>query len=388
MRNMVLGFIGAKGLKGYYDSMKAIVEVSDRFHLPVEQVSAFANILAQFGGDADEAVQTVEQLQSLANNLRFHSSGAFRDLSAILNVNLQNKDFEGALKSLREVFKNLNDNAKSEVLRMMGTNSIALQRMLEADDEVLNSKKAKAEEMTRLTKDGADKIRDMDLAIAQLKANLIGIALPIIEALKPVLDVLADISEWFNGLSEDTRKAIIWGTIIGAVVTKLTGLVLKLATALKLLKIGSAISAVGKGAAAAGGVAATAASAATIGTIAVGAATVAGLGYLAYEGYKLENRQKNRTAEEKAYLNNQLYDMLGISNLTPEMSHIPIIQSPRMEDWVGRESKIPNKTTNNTNNDNRTMTFNIYGVDGATDLENRLSSIINNNVSPVTGWAK
>ena len=50
-------------------------------------------------------------------------------------------------------------------------------------------------------------------------------------------------------------------------------------------------------------------------------------------------------------------------------------------DWVGKQSPT-------TNNDNRSMTFNIYGVDGASDLENRLRTIINNNVSPVTGWAK
>ncbi|MCM1223655.1 MAG: hypothetical protein NC548_55320, partial [Lachnospiraceae bacterium] len=53
------------------------------------------------------------------------------------------------------------------------------------------------------------------------------------------------------------------------------------------------------------------------------------------------------------------------------------------EKWGG-QSKITPTTTN----DNRTMTFNIYGVDGADDLQNRLMTIIDNNVNPTTGWAQ
>ncbi len=438
MRNMVLGFIGIQGLRGYYDSMKAIVEVSDRWHLPVEQVSGFANALSQFGGSADEAVQTVEQLQSLANDLQFHSSGAFRDLGAILNVNLQNKDFDGALKALREAFKSLNNDAKVEVLRMLGTNSIALQRMLEADDETLNSKMAKAEEMTRLTEETADKLRDMDLAIARLRANLIGVAQPIIEALNPVLDVLADIAEWFNGLDENTRKFIIWGTLIVGGAAKVTAGILKTVAAFKLATGGNAVTGGWK-------------MIKTLGTVALIADAANGIAHglkkateegaslqdvldeMAAHSYSLKiameiggalgnwfanwrnsradrmaalaleyasdprtafgsdkNKQTSGLIRAKRWLENNP----NAENYDTVLRNYKIAKAENQWYWMKRGWDIygkpewVGKQSPTATNDNRTMTFNIYGVNGADDLQNRLMTIINNNANSTVGWAQ
>ena len=126
MRNMVIGFIGARGLKGYYDSLMSIIDLADRWHLPVEKVSAWTNLFSRFGGGTEEAVSSLERLQSLANDLKFSSNGAFRELSAILNTNLQNKDYMGAVKALREGMKGLSNDAKTEVMRRLGFYSAAI----------------------------------------------------------------------------------------------------------------------------------------------------------------------------------------------------------------------------------------------------------------------
>ena len=62
MRNMVLGFIGVKGLYGYYQTLEKVVDTADRWSLPVEKVSQFTNAFSQFGGTAEEAADSIDVL--------------------------------------------------------------------------------------------------------------------------------------------------------------------------------------------------------------------------------------------------------------------------------------------------------------------------------------
>lgn len=425
MRNMVIGFIGAKGLKGYYDSLLQIVDLADRWHLPVEKVSAWTNLFAQFGGSAEDAGASLEKLQSMANDLKFHSSGPLRELSAVLNTNLQNKDYMGAVRSLREGIKNLNADAKTEVMRMLGFDSAAMQRLLESTDEDFASALKSAQEFGVMTEKDATSLREMQKTLADIKQTLLGLAIPFVRAIKPILEIVRDIARWFGELPDDVKE------LIAKLVT--AGLVFKGIFGNGMFGIGG------------GGFLKTA------GIIGFSADVFNGiyqglkkayeeglnlqetLDEMAKHSYvlnitlKIANKlgewigglfsdtKKNRAAiatrlhadatkafgsdfgaqgmglvRTKQWLdthqNHRSYDQILHNYKIMQAEHNAELQRRAHEmfgppDWVGKQSPT-------TNNDNRSMTFNIYGVDGAGDLENRLSSIINNNVSPVTGWAK
>jgi len=420
MRNLVLGFIGAKGLKGYYDSLLAIVDLADRWHMPVEKISAWTNLFAQFGGSAEEAGASLEKLQSMANDLKFHSSGPLRELSAVLNTNLQNKDYMGAVRALRSGMKNLNADAKTEVMRMLGFDSAAMQRLLESSDTDFAAAIKASQEFGVMTEKDAESLREMRKTLADIKQTLLGLAIPFMRAIKPVLEIVRDIARWFGELPDDLKDLIAQLVIAGTVLKGLFG-----------IGRGGFLKAAG-----------------TIGIFAdVANGIYQGLKKAYEEGLNLKQtldemckhsytmnitlKIANKVGEwlgnlisgsqksfaaQKVMWGTSLSDSFGSdfgaqgkglvqtkqwlsthqdsANYDQILRNYKILQSQynaelarRGQDlygkpsWVGRQSPT-------SNNDNRTMTFNIYGVDGASDLENRLSSIINNNVSPVTGWAK
>lgn len=414
MRNMVIGFIGAKGLKGYYDSLLSIVDLADRWHLPVEKVSAWTNLFSQFGGSTEEAVASLEKLQSLSNDLKFHSSGALRDLSAVLNTNLQNKDFMGAVRALRAGMRGLNNDAKTEVMRMLGFDSATMQRMLEASDEEFAAMLKRSQEFGVLNEESAQSLREMRQTIADIKQTLLDIAIPFVKAIQPVLEVARDILKWFGALAPDIKEFIAQLVVAFTILKQLFG---------------------------AGGLLAS------VGTVAILADSVNGIYHglkNAYEeGLNLE-RILDEMSSHSYTLNitlkiaNKLGEWLSdlFDNVKHETAAMQLWASPDLkptfgnrgkqlvhaEQWLAenQDSDMYDRTLRNyqiarsqynaelsrrgqemfgapawvgkqsptTTNDNRSMTFNIYGVDGAVDLESRLSSIINNNVSPITSWAK
>lgn len=424
MRNMVLGFIGAQGLKGYYDSLLRIVDVADRFHLPVDQVSAFTNVFASLGGTADEAISHIEKLQQLANNLKFHSSGALRDLGAILNVNLANKDYQGVINALRTGMAGLSNDAKTEVLNMLGSDSVAFQRMLELSNEEYAQVLERANEYGVLTEKNAQSLREMRQTLAEIKQTLLDLALPFVRAIKPILEIVRDISRWFAKLPDNVKDLVAQLIIARTVLKTLFGGFGSLIGGRLLKTLG------------------------TIGLIADGAngiyhglkkATEEGarlqdvLDEMAAHSYTLKIAMEIGGALGKLFANwrNSRADRMAAialeyasdpstafgSDINQQTSGLIrakrwLENNPNAEnydtvlrnykiakaenqwywmkrgwdiygkpEWVGKQSPV-------ATNDNRTMTFNIYGVDGADDLQNRLMTIINNNTNSTVGWAQ
>lgn len=414
MRNMAIGFIGARGLKGYYDSLMSIIDLADRWHLPVEKVSAWTNLFSQFGGGTEEAISSFERLQSLANDLKFSSNGAFRELSAILNTNLQNKDYMGAVKALREGMKGLSDDAKTEVMRRLGFDSAAIQRMLEASDEKFAEALKSAQEFGVLNEESAQSLRDMRQTIADIKQLLLDIAIPFVKAIKPVLKVARDVLKWFGDLSPDIKECIAQLIVAFTILKKLFSnrvLLASLGTIGLFVDVANGIYE---------GIKKAREEGATLENI---LDTMAAHSYTINIAIKIGNKLgewvsdlienvKEGTAAIQLWASPNLGPTFGdrgkqlihtkhwldehqnSPNYERTLKNYQIAQSQYnaelrrrgwelfgKPDWLGKQSPI-------TNNDNRSMTFNIYGVEGASDLENRLRTIINNNVSPVTGWAK
>lgn len=422
MRNMVIGFIGAKGLKGYYDSLLQIVDLADRWHLPVEKVSAWTNLFAQFGGSAEDASASLEKLQSMANDLKFHSSGPLRELSAVLNTNLQNKDYMGAVRALRAGMKGLNADAKTEVMRMLGFDSAAMQRLLESSDEDFASAIKSAQEFGVMTEKDAEALRDMRKALADIKQTLLQLAIPFVRAIKPVLEIVRDIARWVGKLPDDVKELIAQLVIAGTVLKGLFGGLWGSGGLLKSLGIIALVADVGNGLYQ--GIKKAydeslnleqtleemAKHSYTINiTLKIANKLGEWLGNLISGSEKSFAAQKVMWADNLAdafgsdfgaqgkglvqtkqwldtHQDDRNYDQI-LSNYKVMQSQYNAELSRRGQEAFGRPQWV-GKQSPTTNNDNRSMTFNIYGVDGASDLESRLSSIINNNVSPVTGWAK
>lgn len=229
---VALGLLGARGLGGIYNQMQQIVQLSERWSLPVEKVSQFANAFSLFGGNAEGAVQTIEKFQQLANNLRFHSSGALRDLSAIIGVNLNNKDYLGVINAIRSQFNYLNKDAQVEVMNMLGMDDIALQRMLKASDAEFRQTMSEASDMGVITEDLAKSLRDIERGWARLKASMVAAFAPVLESLTPLLNGLNRLLTWFNKLDPKVKQAI--ASILALVVG-----VKALGAAFKLLNLGS-----------------------------------------------------------------------------------------------------------------------------------------------------
>lgn len=453
MRNMAMGFIGARGLKGYYDSLMSIIDLADRWHLPVEKVSAWINLFSRFGAGTEEAVSSLERLQSLANDLKFSSNGALRELSAILNTNLQKKDYMGVVKALREGMKGLSNDAKTEVMRRLGFDSAAIQRMLEASDEEFAEALKSAQEFGVLNEESAQSLRDMRQTISDIKQILLDIAVPVVEALKPILNVVRDIAIWFGKLPADIQTATLAFVALIPVIKGIIGLFVGggLVSAIGALANPITWIVLGIAALVAGGVLLyknwdkvkqkaqelaekysgliNIIKAFTL-PVQLLAKSLYGIGKAIYDlltnsekfsenfvGFRIAAYAiiapfkilwevlkgitwaldkindffgtKKLTIEEKENANKWLADNGLLTNAEPlNMSPMekPLVTNSSAaaiegDHWVGKQSPT-------TTNDNRSMTFNIYGVDGASDLENRLRTIINNNVSPVTGWAK
>lgn len=191
-----------------------MVNLSERWNLPVEKVSQFANAFAQFGGDADSAIGMIEKLQQAANSLRFESSGPLKDLSAIMGTNLFNKDYLGAITALRSEFRTLNENAQVKVTDMLG-GDITLQRMLKASDEEFAAILEKSQKFGTISEKTASSMRKLDRSLATIKQAFKAISGASLERLVPVFDKLSGFMENLALSSDDVKVGILG--ILGAV---------------------------------------------------------------------------------------------------------------------------------------------------------------------------
>lgn len=213
------GVLGIKSITNVYDETLKLVNLSERWNLPVEKVSQFANAFSLFGGDAEGAVSMIEKFQQMANSLSLRSSGPLKELSAIMGANLYNKDYMGVVKSLRTQYQKLSNssqgrNAQVEVVNMLGGDN-TLQRMLKASDAEFAAIMEKAQKFGVVSEESAKSIRKMDISLKTIKQAFFAISGASIERLVPVFDKLSGFLETI-ALSSDEVKVGILG-VLGAV---------------------------------------------------------------------------------------------------------------------------------------------------------------------------
>jgi hypothetical protein len=171
MKTALAGFVGYQGLKGAYDSVKQLTDISDKWRVPTEKMSRFRNLLISMGGDANEAVASFEKLKQVANQLQFHSSGPLKDLSAIIRTNLAKKDPEALITALRTQWPMLNNDAQEEVLRMLGTDSVGMRNLLRASETEYKAAQNQAARMPVVTEQDAQATRDIKKSTEQIATN-------------------------------------------------------------------------------------------------------------------------------------------------------------------------------------------------------------------------
>ena len=384
MKTALMGFIGYQGIKGAYRGLTNLVDTAEKLNMPVEKMSEWANLFAVFGGSTEEATSSLEKFDKLSRELKFHSSGPLRELSAVLRTNLNNKDFNGLIKAFRSQWGHLTSDAKREVLDMLGADAPALRRIIGASAEDFAKAKQEADRMHKMTKDEADSILQMEKNLAVLKKTLTDTAVPILQAFQPILNVIRDIAMAFNDLDEKTQKSIVYGFLGATVLSKLG-----------LLKVG--FEGVKIVAAAAGTT--VAAIAASIATLAAGAYEI----YYLYQAWKNEKKWKewreNLTPETEAVVNHNVAETLGMDQLfetkpVGPMSVAPATKTGNLNDWVGKQSK-PNADTTPMNmspinrnggfNGDVIQTINIYGVPGAEEATNEFRSVVEQSLTPLMG---
>lgn len=212
---LALGGVGIKGLTNVYDEALKIQNLAESWNLPVEKVSAFTNAFSLLGGSTDDALGAIDKLQNLSNQLKFDSSGALRELSAVIGTNLFNKDYQGAIDALRQNFGALNTDAQKKVVDMLGIDNLPFLRMLKLTDAEYAEINKKAQEFGVLTEKASEALRGMEISLATISQAFQAIAYPVLEKLAPVLDKISAGMERVAFLSPEVKTGIVG--ILGAV---------------------------------------------------------------------------------------------------------------------------------------------------------------------------
>lgn len=216
---LALGGAGIKGLMGVYDEAVKIQNLAESWNLPVEKVSAFTNAFSLLGGTTDDALNVVNSLQKAANQLSFHSSGPFRDLSAVIRQNLFKKDYQGAIEAIRREYSRLSEepgrNGQKELLNMLGIDNLPFMRMLKVTDEEYAEINKRAQEFGVLTEKATRSLRSMEISLSTIRQALKAVSYPVLEKLAPVLDKISDGMVRLAFLSPEVKTGIVG--ILGAV---------------------------------------------------------------------------------------------------------------------------------------------------------------------------
>lgn len=207
-------FGGFKALKDVYETTRKLADFSERFTLPVEDVSRFNNVLSLFGGTTETAVSDLGKLEQAIVDLRTTGGGALRTVANQVQMSLYDNEGEikgslEMLESLRKNFKKLNPFQQLKVAQELGLDDPATLRMLRASDEEYAKMTAEAEKMNIIGSDTARKVQTLNRLLATMRASWQGIGATVLGVVLKPVEMLSDAMRWLNNQSEDTQKIIL-----------------------------------------------------------------------------------------------------------------------------------------------------------------------------------
>lgn len=207
-------FGGFKALKDVYETTRKLADFSERFTLPVEDVSRFNNVLSLFGGTTETAVSDLGKLEQAIVDLRTTGGGALRTVANQVQMSLYDNEGEikgslEMLESLRKNFKKLNPFQQLKAAQELGLDDPAMLRMLRASDEEYAQMTAEAEKMNVIGSDTARKVQALNRLLATMRASWQGIGATVLGVVLKPVEMLSDAMRWLNDQSEDTQKIIL-----------------------------------------------------------------------------------------------------------------------------------------------------------------------------------
>ena len=255
--------VGQSGLENYLDmvaktsnssntSIQQLMEglviiggTAKNLNVPMEELNAIMGIMANRGLKGTESANA---LNSVLINM---TTGAGEAGKAMKKLGLNAFNADGSFKGLGNVFEELRgkldgmtDEQKNYYLAMIGgkTQVDALQKILDGVGDEYQDLKGKIVDSKDALNTMADVMNDNSKGgIAQLKSALEEAGIAIYETLKPAIgwltEKLQEAVNWFNGLSDSTKRNIV---VFGAIALGIGGLLLVVGALLPM--IASAIS--------------------------------------------------------------------------------------------------------------------------------------------------
>lgn len=233
------------------ESFKYVSPVAGALGFSVEDVSVALGLMANSGIKASQAGTS---LRTLFTNL-VHPVGQSADAIEALGISITNSD--GSMKSLdtimrelRTTFGNMTEAEKASYAAMLaGQEGMSgLLAIVNATDEDFQKLSDSISAAGGTAQEMADKQLDtLEGKITLFKSAIEGLAISFGEVLLPMLtdlvEKITDVVNWFNGLSDETKKTI---TVIAGIVAvlgplmiiigKVIGVVMKVVQAIKLIK--------------------------------------------------------------------------------------------------------------------------------------------------------
>ena len=211
--SMGAGLLGGFSMKKAYDDGLKLANLSDKFTLPIEEVSKFNNVLSLFGGNADSAEQALDSMSNAIMELKTTGGSALKNIASQTGINLYDmngniKDGIELFEDLRQSFKRLNKDGQIKVASELGLNSPEYLRILRASDEEYAKMVNEAKNMTVMTEKQKENTLKLQRTFASIKSSFTGVGISLLEFSKPFIDVLDKGLKYFNSLDEETKKIV------------------------------------------------------------------------------------------------------------------------------------------------------------------------------------
>lgn len=235
---------GIFSVKDLVEHTELIGELNTKYHdlIDTTKASKFSNLIELLGGTDTEAVQAMDKLQGVVQDL---NQGKAPDFIKMLG--LQARDANGKLKDsvtfakeLREAMKPYSNAQQTKWLEELGVYSPAMKRFMSMTDDELAEYTAKAEKMGVVSEESYQRVLKFREAIARLRGAFRRLGETILKlGLGTLIDKITDSMEKFLDLDEESQEKIMAMaaafTVLFLAVKPATNIIKLVASAVKLI---------------------------------------------------------------------------------------------------------------------------------------------------------
>lgn len=208
--------------KAYEETLK-LSNLSEKFNLPIEEVSKFNNLMSQFGGNTNSTENALSNIQNAIIDLAMDGSGALKELGGRMALNpfKENGELKNSLeiiKEIKRVFNDLDPKGQIKLLDSLQMNTPEYLRLFRSSEEEFNKTVESASKMMVITEKQAENTIKLQRTLASIKQSFIGIGASSLEMINPLIDGVDWVLQKFNGLDDNIKKAIVSAITLSGVI--------------------------------------------------------------------------------------------------------------------------------------------------------------------------